>query len=255
MCSIELDIDRARQYMKNNTSRPRSNSDDSGNRSERAFNRNAVRESAVARDADKKPVIRDISLDNLDLDEVVDSLNAQSLDNSYASKSRARQTKRQPIADVSVAAAPDVDAAETNIIEAGTIETDDARDEAAADAQFNVNDSLDKWQRNHSTSRAPRKNVRPRPGSSDNRERAKSFDNRDRNKPQENRDRNKPRDNRERPQSQDNRDRAQSQDNRERPQSQDNREPQTSLTRNHHRSRAPLVSSAQQDSVWPDDIE
>ncbi len=264
VCSIELDIDRARQYMKNNTSRPRSSSDDSGNRSERSFNRNAARESAVARDADKKPVIRDISLDSLDLDEVVDSLNAQSLDNGYTSKSRARQTKRQPIADVSAAAAADVDAAETNSIEAGAIETDDSLDEAAAGAQFNVNDSLDKWQRNHSTSRAPRKNMRPRPGTSDNRERAKSFDNRDRSKPLENRDRPKPRDNRERPQAADNRERPQTADNRERPQTADNRErpqtadnrePQASLSRSHHKSRAPLVSSSQQDSVWPDDIE
>ncbi len=245
VCSIELDIDRARQFMKNNTSRQR-NTNDSGNRSERAFNRNASRESAVARDADKKPVIRDISLDSLDLDEVVDSLNAQSLDNSYAPKSRARQTKRQPIADVTVAAAADVDAAEANSIETGSIETDDVRDEAVDDAQFNVNDSLDKWQRNHPASRAPRKNNRPRPGSSDNRERAKSTDNRERAQARDNRERPKPADNRERPKPADNRDHAQSAENSDR---------KGISTRSHHKSRAPLVDVSQQGSVWPDDIE
>jgi hypothetical protein len=236
VCSLELDLDRARQYMKNNTSKPnnstksrsdsqnrRNDADYTKNNTNKSYSRNEPRESAVSRDVAQKPVIRDIPLDSLDLDEVVDSLNIQSLDNIYQPKPRVRHTKRQPLNESEQAQDRDIQQSSGNVPQSFEIaeSSDESADfaEESTESTFNVNDSLDKWQRNH-------KSARDRDNHNRNRKRPSGS------------------------QSAANQRQSVAVQNQSAAPQRQNSAPQR------HKSRAPLVDDSEKDTTpWPDDIE
>ena len=221
VCSIELDLDRARQYMKNNTSRSRNDAQYTKNNTNKSFNKNAQPQNQMVRDIDKKPVIRDISPNDLDLDEVIDTLNAQGQEKTTVPPSRIRHTKRPPLESQNIAV-PDQsvvvsNAADKNEQIASQESTQNAEN---VETVFNVNDSLDKWQRNHKSAR-DRDNhnnrYKKRPGGSQT--------------------------------SANQRQSVAAQNQSAAPQRQ-NSAPQR------HKSRAPLVDDSEKNTTpWPDDIE
>ena len=163
VCSIELDIDRAKQYMKNNkTKRPietdRNPNDRSVNDRNARNDRNDRND--LYRPNEPKPIVRDIPVDSLDIDELVDSLNTQSVENARTStKQRVHRNERKPLmnsASVESGVSADIDSIgiSVNSNDDSDALVDDTDVNAVQPAEhFNVNDSLDKWQRNNKSAR------------------------------------------------------------------------------------------------------